>query len=185
MLVGQREDVFSEETNQETKPYGKTMMVRVLGTDRGEPYGEIIHWNLAKPVPYQSLSELVLRMDGIADFLGFPGNDSLHDQKGDRLGRRDGSLPDEYRRLISTEQRAREGFCREQHLRKAQEIVCVELLGRSHGSLQGRLRGSLTGQKYLYFRSVLELMIIFDKIQSGRNPRNYALEKSVQNKSKG
>ncbi len=180
MLVGQKECVFSEKTDQKSKTYSKTMMIRVLGADQGEPYGEIVHWNLAKPVPYQSLSELVFCMDGIAEFLGFSESSFPCCQKNAGLGSGDNRLPDEYRKAISTEQREREGFCREQHLRRGVEIVCVELLGRCHGSLQGRIRGSLTGQKYVYFRSAWELVTIFGKIKGGRHRENNALEGALK-----
>ncbi|NBH74007.1 hypothetical protein D3Z51_18775 [Clostridiaceae bacterium] len=47
------------------------MLVRVFGTEGGGSYGEVIYWNLLRPVPFKGFPELLRRIDGIADCLGF------------------------------------------------------------------------------------------------------------------
>lgn len=142
----------------------RTVMVRIQGVAGGEPWGEIIHLHWQKPVPYRGLAEMIFRMDEIARYLGLcedgPGWRSL---RGDPEGE-NGILPEEYSGRISTEQRARDGFCRELHLKRARDVVCVELLGRHYMSLQGRLRCKGTGERYVYFRSALELMYLFAEL---------------------
>lgn len=185
MLVEWKEPKDAKEEKSRQEIYSNIMLVRILRTDQkeaedpGELRGEIIHLNLPKPIPYQGLTELVFRIEGIARLLNLQTGNEESGPSGDGAGYRSlGSgpggkasvLPQEYCRIVPTEQRAREGFCRGLHLKKAQEVVCVELLGRHHMSLQGRLRCKSTAEQYVYFRSALELMHLFSELS--RNERH-------------
>lgn len=156
--------------------YSGVMLVRIQGIDRGEPYGEIIHLNLIKPVPYQSLAELVFRIDGIIRFLGISDGSIPYRSVRGTNAEGNSILPEEYCKVIPTEQRARDGFCRGFHLKKAQEIVCVEILGTSYVSLQGRMKCRQTGEKYVYFRSGMELMYLFSGLQQDMDGMRFAKE---------
>lgn len=129
------------------------MLIRVQGKDRGEPYGEIVHLNLPHTIPYKSLGELVFRIDGIARFLemsdkrpDFRTWDSQNEEMGS-----------------PSEESCSPAAGVQQSLEKGQ-VVCLELIGRQHMSLQGRLCGARKGEKEVYFRSALELMHLFSQM---------------------
>ena len=42
------------------------MLIRIFGKKDREPYGDIVHHNLGRPVPYQGAAQLVLRIDAIS-----------------------------------------------------------------------------------------------------------------------
>lgn len=170
---------------EKQESYSNVMLVRIMSREQNsscnEFAGEIVHLNLLKPVPYQGLAELVFRIEGIARFLNLQAEEKEYSPReckmryrpsesgteyrslGSGPGGRAGVLPDEYCRIVPTEQRAREGFGRGFHLKKAEDVVCVELLGRHYKSLQGRLRCKRTREQYVYFRSALELMYLFSE----------------------
>lgn len=151
---------FARETDPEPQKYSKTVLVRVFGTEGGEPYGEVIHWNLLRPVPFKGLLELLRRIDGVADCLGLFGEENPSGCSGTYLGAEGRGLPAEYQKIIPTRQRAREGFCRETYLKKARWTVRVELFGRCHKGIQGRIHGGTAGREPVYFCSAWELMDI-------------------------
>ena len=195
MPVGQnnvyKEGSLAGETDLEADAYSRTVLVRMLGTAEGEPYGEVIHWNLLKPVPFNGLSELLSRIDGIADFLGLFGEEDSYHQPGADPKETYEGLPAEYRERIPARQRAREGFGRETYLKKSDWTVRVELIGKYHKSFQGRIRGRMSGQGPIYFCSSQELMDFLMK--DGQPPerqgrpclKNYAFQKgNVKNRSK-
>ncbi len=140
----------------------RVMLVRILGTDR-ELYGDIVHPNLRQPVPYQSLAQLSISIDRIARYLKLTdGRNTFHPSE--YLFGEDTVLPEEYRGTIPEGQWS-EGACQEPERKKMQEIVSVEVIGGNHRSLQGRIQGRLTGGRYRYFCSVLDLMYLFMGMQ--------------------
>ena len=166
MPVEWKEQTDSGGIRRRASGYSNMMLIRISGTEEEgqEPYGEIVHMNLLKPVPYRGLAELGFRINEIARFLKLQGEAppyrSLdHDDKEGT-----GILPEEYSKVIPSGQRARYGFCQGMHLKRAQEIVRVEVLGMQNMSLQGRIRCGSTGEKEIYFRSVLELMYLFSEL---------------------
>ena len=141
----------------------RVMLVRILGTDREELYGDIVHPNLRQPVPYQSLAQLSISIDRIARYLKLTdGRNTFHPSE--YLFGEDTVLPEEYRGTIPEGQWS-EGACQEPERKKIQEIVSVEVIGGNHRSLQGRIQGRLTGGRYRYFCSVLDLMYLFMGMQ--------------------
>lgn len=157
---------WKSEPIQKGRNLCNTMLVRVWGKDRGEPCGEIIHLSLSGPVPYKSLGELIFRIDEIARFLGLwdkgPDFRTWNCRKGEKE-----RFPEEYGRPVSGDGNL-EGLPydlpRESLPREDSQVVCLELIGRQHMSLQGRLRGSRAGEKGVFFRSALELMYLFSQM---------------------
>ncbi|NBH74161.1 hypothetical protein D3Z51_19635 [Clostridiaceae bacterium] len=162
MPVGQdnryMDATFTGETDTEPRAYSKTVLVRFWGTEGGEAYGEVIHWNLLKPVPFKGIPELLQRIDGVADYLGLFGEGSPSGSPGVYLGAEGRGLPAECQKIIPTRQRARDGFCRETYLKRARRTVRVELLGRCHKGIQGRIHGGTAGREPVYFCSTWEFM---------------------------
>lgn len=173
-----KEQTDSGVFKRRTSGYSNMMLVRISGTEEEgqEPYGEIVHMNLLKPVPYRGLAELGFRINEIARFLKLQGEAppyrSLdHDDK-----KGTGTLPEEYSKVIPCGQRARYGFCPGMHRKRAQEVVRVEVLGMQNMSLQGRIRCRSTGEREVYFRSALELMYLLSEMmrhaKESRGPDN-------------
>lgn len=166
---------WKREPIQKGRISGNTMLIRVWGKDRGEPCGDIIHLSLPGPVPYKSLGELVFRIDGIARFLGLldRGKDfrtwNHRKEETERTleeygrpvsgGRSPESLPDDWCKAFLSEDLSGEALPREDR-----QVICLELIGKQHMSLQGRLRGIRAGEKGVCFRSALELMYLFSQL---------------------
>lgn len=124
---------------------GKSMLVCIQGWERGEPFGVIAHPECKETVPFKSLAELCLGIEQMAGSL-----ETLQ---------------------IRAECHFPEGRYRQQlHGRKMQEIIILELFAKQHKSLQGRIRGRLTGGRYVYFRSALELLAFLGNCR--RNSKN-------------
>lgn len=153
---------------------GNIMLVGICGTDEEgrEPWGEIIHGSLIKPVPYRGLAELEFRMDEIARFLKLPSDTSPCRTLPGSHGGGMTALPEEYRKEGSAGWRSGSGFRQGMCRKRPRELVRVELLGRYHMSLQGRVRCRSTGEREICFRSALELMYLFSEIvQDMKNVR--------------
>jgi len=61
-----------EKNQKEPKAYSNVMMISIRKGEQGEPEGEIIHFNLLNPVPYQGIKDLGFRIDEIARFFNLP-----------------------------------------------------------------------------------------------------------------
>ena len=104
------------------------MLICVQGKGRDGVYGHICSYYLEDPVPFDGTGDMVLKMDGICDWLGAP-------QMLDR-----GSLMP---------------FPEAQ---KAKEVLIAIVKYRQNSTLQGSIRGRLTKSVDVNFRSALELM---------------------------
>lgn len=166
MPVEWKEQTDTRRIRKKASGYSNTMLIHISGTkeEGREPYGEIVHMNLLRPAPFHGLAQLGFRIDEIARFLKLQGDTSPYRSLAQEHSEGTGLLPEEYSKVIPAGQRARYSFCQGMHLKKAQEIVRVELLGMQHMSLQGRIRCRSTGEKEVYFRSALELMYLFSEM---------------------
>ena len=125
------------------------MLIRIFGRRDHEPYGDIVHYDLKKPVPYQGSAELVLRIDAISRSLNLPASETTF-RSMDKA--RDGTgnvLPEEYWQ--------EEGAGPTPRVR---DTIYLQLIGRQHTSIQGRIWGRVTKKKYITFRSALELIYL-------------------------
>ncbi len=174
----------AEKSGKKPEICSRVMLVRILGTDLGEPWGDIIHPNLQRPVLYHSLADLSFSIDRIARFLNLLGEQEKLRSSEIDSGEREMILPKEYQERIPAEQWLREGFYQEVKPRKIQKAVCVELIGGHYRSLQGRLWGEVTKGHYRYFRSVLELMYLFLEMQQKPYERGQQDEKGWKNRER-
>ncbi|MCI8660797.1 MAG: hypothetical protein HFG54_11235 [Lachnospiraceae bacterium] len=174
-----------EKNQKEPKAYSNVMMISIRKGEQGEPEGEIIHFNLLNPVPYQGIKDLGFRIDEIARFFNLPESSWTCHTKREYSDDREAGLlsnPQEYRSLrmdletrpwalqreffqiVPTEWWKSGNFKNRFPAKKSQEIVYMELLGAQNMSLQGRLRCRSTRERYVYFRSALELMYFFAQL---------------------
>ena len=129
------------------------MLIRIFGKKDREPYGDIVHHNLGRPVPYQGAAQLVLRIDAISRSLDLPPSDTAFRSIQGRA--RDGTgngLPDEYWQKADTSPPGR-----------VRDTIYLQLIGRQHTSIQGRIWGKATRKKYVSFRSALELIYLLSE----------------------
>lgn len=170
-------------SKRELECSNRVMLIRIMGNDQGEPYGDIVHANLKRPVPYHSLADLSFSIDKIARFLNLlKGREEVR-SLGGRAGEEMTALPERYQNRILADQGSREKLYREIEPRRAEKTVCLELIGGNHMSLQGRLWGEITEGRYRYFRSVLELMYLFSEMQQAER-RSSQDRKETMNKSR-
>lgn len=178
MPVEWKEQTDSGGIRRRASGYSNMMLIRIseAGEEGQEPYGEIVHMNLLKPVPYRGLAELGFRINEIARFLKLQGEAPPCRSLNHGYKEETGTLPEEYRTVIPAGQRARYGFCPGMHRKKTQKIVRVEVLGMQNMSLQGRIRCRSTGEREVYFRSALELMYLLSEMmrhaKESRGPDN-------------
>lgn len=155
----------AEKSGKKPEACSNVMLVRIFGIDLGESWGDIIHSNLRRPVPYHSLANLIFSIERIARFLNLLDEQERFCSLAVDSSEGGMALPKEYQDKIPAGQWFRESFFREVKPKKVQAAVCVELIGGCYMSLQGRLWGEATKGRYRYFRSALELMYLFSEIQ--------------------
>ena len=99
------------------------------------------------------LAQLVLRIDAISRSLDHSPSDtafrSIQGRARDETGN---GLPDEYWQKADTSPPGR-----------VRDIIYLQLIGRQHTSIQGRIWGNATRKKYVSFRSALELIYLLSE----------------------
>lgn len=151
------------------------MLIRIFGKKDREPYGDIVHYDLKKPVPYQGAAELVLRIDAISRSLDPSGSGSAFRSVKKTGDESVNLLPDEYRAKEVTERKPmaheppdqgsahREPAEKESPPPKIRDTIYLQLIGRQHTSIQGRIWGRATRKRYVSFRSALELIYLLSE----------------------
>ena len=122
-------------------PAGTTtaMVIRIFGSKDRELYGDIVHCHLKRPVPYQGAAELVLKIDAISRSLNLPPSGDRFRSMGRSRGRTGNTVPEEFF-TVSDQDPGPAG--------KVQDTIDLQLVGRQHTSIQGRIWGRLTRKKY-------------------------------------
>ena len=158
------------------------MLIRIFGTKDHEPYGDIVHYHLKKPVPYQGAAELVLRIDAISRSLNLPLSGTTFRSVRKPRDETGNVLPEEYWR-DGTAGAAGMGARRKTPDRspdpaahsaadfdtdaspppRVRDTIYLQLIGRQHTSIQGRIWGKATRKKYITFRSALELIYLLSE----------------------
>ncbi len=157
------------------------MLIRIFGKKDHEPYGDIIHCDLRKPVPYQGAAELVLRIDAISRSLDLTDSGSAFRSIKKNRGGNENMLPEEYRKNEAVGKGRRMpgdhllespvilDFPESAADRNAalppgvQDTIYLQLVGRQNTSIQGRIWGRITKKRYISFRSALELICLLSE----------------------
>lgn len=151
------------------------MLVYIQGTERGEPYGKIVSGCLRGPAAFGSLGELILTMDRIcgpaaADVLPAArqsAQEGLREEKSAPAARKKEDLAAWEDSTPSP--RAADGL--EGALKEADRsvragaVLAVRIMFRENSSMQGSVRGRLTGGKNVLFKSALELMRMLSQME--------------------
>lgn len=132
------------------------MLVYIYGKNGPDLYGEIENFYLKGTEAFQNTGELILKLDKICknltamrewerimEDMSYMGIGRGHEARAmlDRTSRISGS-----------------GEIFEEQVRRAREIVMIDIEHRNHASLQGKLRGKITSWRFACFHSELELM---------------------------
>ena len=115
------------------------MLICVQGKGRDGVYGHICSYYLEDPVPFDGTGDMVLKMDGICDWLGAPQRTTEP-------------------RFLNKEMKKRYESAAADHPQKAKEVLIAIVKYRQNSTLQGSIRGRLTKSVDVNFRSALELM---------------------------
>lgn len=135
------------------------MMVCIHGQVENRIYGAIVNRCLEEPVSFCGLDQLVLKMDEICELVGSPMLSMdprflQEKRKADYLGI--GKKRKKGRQKTAGWQNMFDIL--KQQAALSREVFEVQILFRSNATMQGRLRCSLSGKKYVSFRSALELL---------------------------
>lgn len=122
-----------------------SMMIVIQGRREKDPYGKIVNFYLEDPENFRNAGELVMKMDEICGRLECEGCR--------KEAQWDGEADERIRKTLDAGRRGENS-----RAGAAGELLIVEIEHRNHASLQGRVRGKLTGWKYVSFKSGLELM---------------------------
>lgn len=166
------------------------MLIRIFGKRDREPYGDIVHYHLKKPVPYQGAAQLVLRIDAISRSLNLPPSETTFRSVARPGDENRNVLPEEYwqeetfspgpgsardKETVSVEPPARGKSTADgsgssgadgtgtSPPHQVRETIYLQLIGRQHTSIQGRIWGIATRKKYITFRSALELIYLLSE----------------------
>lgn len=144
--------VKKESEDQKISEGATAMLIRIYGRKDHEPYGDIVHYHLKKPVPYQGAAELVLRIDAISRSLNIPPSESSFRSIRRPRDETGNVLPEEYWNGEDNNPPPR-----------VRDTIYLQLVGRQHTSIQGRIWGKATRKRYVSFRSALELIYLLSE----------------------
>lgn len=149
--------VFLQEKAMEMREENLTVLMWIQEGDGNGVCGMMVSPYQEKPVRFADAGEMVLKLDELCSRV--PGLDrewELRCLSPERAGEEGGK----------TACAARDDFegYPQRRRRKASLEVCVKR--RMHGSLQGLVRGRVTGNRYIGFRSALELMRMVSTMKS-------------------
>lgn len=158
MTAGERAGSHSRISGQRIGIKSTVMLIRTWGRIQGEPYGELLSYHSAGPIPFANMRELILKANEISKF--------QNSQDGMHLLQTSCSEKDERKRRFRKqhEETEGEGFLWEEdfhpEVRKSLEKFYLEIIGRRYESIQGRIRSKNSKGRNVYFHSALELMLL-------------------------
>lgn len=143
-----------------------TMLVCIHGGREAGIYGDICSCYLKDAVKFEGAGDLVLKLDRICSWLGAPCS-----KAGPRFLNRD--MEKQYQtmaaaplEIIRDKQMGGLDQIPFHQALQAREVLAVYIKFRENSSIQGSIRGRLTGGKIVSFRSGLELMRMLCMIQT-------------------
>ena len=138
-----------------------TMAVFLQGKDESGLYGSIVNGYLREAVAFHGVGDLILKLDQICDWLGTPQRVAEPRMLNEKLQKQYLRQAEDYPTV--SRDHAPAGMDMDSYFEnlRAKEVVAVHIEYRQNASLQGRVRGRLTEEKFVAFRSALELMQMF------------------------
>lgn len=137
------------------------MLVCINGHKDNLPYGRIVNYQLSRPVSFIGLDQLILRLDEVCERVGAPKATTdprfLQNER-ERQYRELRGKPRENPDRIKI---AKAVF---PYVAAAKKVILVHVMFRQNASMQGRIQCSYAGERYVSFRSALELLRMLDEI---------------------
>lgn len=114
--------------------------------------GTLCSHHQEEPVPFHDLGELILRLDALCGSPENPRSQADASGTGAAITTLPGTLPPHA------------------------DIFTISVEHRDHATLQGKLRGGLTGGRYLPFQSALDLMRLLTELtESGKEESTHGI----------
>lgn len=120
------------------------MLIRISGKRDQTICGEILYASLKEPVAFTGIGQMIIRMEEICDLEGLAPSDRKPEFLNERM-------------LSSLDEKELQNG-------KSKVLFVADICSRGNYSMQGTVRGPLTGGKYVRFRSALELMRMIDAV---------------------
>lgn len=142
-----------------------SILACIHGADNGGIYGKLVNFYLREPVEFAGVGELVLKADLICDWL------DGQEQKieGPFLNN---EMKRKFRKKYNEDAKVSvdcllnwQGNPAYSEATHAKEVLIISIDFRRNFSMQGRVRGRLTGGRYVCFRSALELLRMLNMIE--------------------
>lgn len=127
--------------------------------------GTIWHASLEKPVEFTGTGQLILQMEELCDREGPAPSEEEPRFLNEQMRRRYQEKRKEQKPCRADSELLAILNSREWQGGKAKTLLVADIWSRSHYSMQGTVRGPLTGGRYVGFRSALELMRMIDLIE--------------------
>lgn len=142
-----------------------SILVCIHGSGSHGIYGKLVNFYLKEPVDFAGAADLILKIDLICDQLEETGGKRekpfLNYEMKQRFRRKHcGCLTASAEYLLNQ----KSGLAYPEAM-QAKELLTVSIDFRRNFSMQGRVRGRLTEDRYVHFRSALELLRMVDMIE--------------------
>lgn len=160
-----REEAERNSRNMEKMDRISTMLVCFRGKNGLDLYGEILNCYIDRPVCFYSIGDLILKLDEICNWIGTP-----QPTTNPRFLNKKMSIQymcrtmDENKIPVKAKLKLQANKSLSAHAVRARETLMIVIEYRQNASLQGRVIGKVTSNKYVNFRSALELMRMIREI---------------------
>lgn len=140
------------------------MLACINGYENNMPYGIIVNYHLPCPVSFRGIHGLIMALDEVCEMVGAPMATTeprfLQEERERKYRALKESRQTKSGNVLAKEEMAAKVF---PYVTAAREVIQVHVLFRQNSSMQGRLRCSCTGTRYIAFRSALELMRMLEE----------------------
>lgn len=143
-----------------------TMLICIHGGRGTGIYGEICSCYLREAVEFKGVGDLILRLDGICNWLGTPSYTTEPRFLNKEMEKRHQAADSVHPEIVRDKQMGGLEQIPFRQALKAREVLVVYIKYRQNSSMQGSIRGKLTQGQIVNFRSGLELMRMLCMIQT-------------------
>ena len=134
------------------------MLICIQGKTEDRIRGEICSYHLKKTIPFSDIGDMVLKIDEICDWLGTPQRTTNPRFMNSEMEQRYLDASKEHSEMVEDMGIGRYGVTPFPQALKSRAVLVVIVRYRQNSSIQGTIKGRLTGDKEVSFRSALELM---------------------------
>lgn len=152
------DDVMKCAENIDNAGWSSMMLICIQGKTEDRIRGEICSYHLKKTIPFSDIGDMVLKIDEICDWLGTPQRTTNPRFMNSEMEQRYLDASREHSEVVEDKGIGRYGVTPFPQALKSRAVLVVIVRYRQNSSIQGTIKGRLTGDKEVSFRSALELM---------------------------